>query len=71
MTVNPHGLFATVLESRMRGNPDPSWSPDSRKIVYVPHEMKQQIWVMDADGSDKRRVTSDHRGHLEASWQPR
>ena len=72
MTVRPDGSDASVLQSRMRGHPDPSWSPNSRKIAYIPGEFND-IWVIDADGSDRRRVTSDprRRDHVDASWQPR
>jgi len=43
----------------------PSWSPDGKKIVYnVYNEDKSfsSIWVMDADGSGKTRLTTEGDG---------
>ena len=45
---------------------DPSWSPDGRQILYrrvsYDHRIYQdpgygEIWIMNADGSNKRQVT--------------
>jgi len=42
------------------GNYDPHWSPDGRKIVYVScRDDNQEIYSMNADGSDQKRLTSD------------
>ena len=37
----------------------PTWSPDGSKIVYdfTPTGANGEIWVMDADGSNKKRLT--------------
>ena len=50
----------------------PSWSPDSKRIVYINGD---NIWVMDADGGRKERITPLHNGPtiLEQSrprWSP-
>ncbi len=37
----------------------PSWSPDGKRIVY---ENGDTIWVMNADGGRKERITSIHQG---------
>ena len=37
---------------------DPTWSPDGRKIAFVSDRAgKGEIYVMNADGSGKRRLT--------------
>ncbi len=37
----------------------PSWSPDSKRLVY---DNGNNIWVMDADGGRKKRITPIHQG---------
>ena len=51
----------------------PTWSPDGRKIAYGQYETSgfgedpttASIWVMDADGSHKVRLTT---GAVHGSW---
>jgi Tol biopolymer transport system component len=49
----------------------PSWSPDGKRIVYnvgsnsYPRE-DPSVWVMDADGSGKSRLTAGYEPH----WSP-
>ena len=45
----------------------PSWSPNGRAIVFV---RDGDIWLMDADGTRKRRVTSGKERDSEPSWSP-
>jgi Tol biopolymer transport system component len=35
----------------------PSWSPDGSAIVWVHHDLSDDVWVMDADGSNKTNLT--------------
>ena len=56
----------------------PDWSPDGTKIAYqafrkkeldIPlRELRREIYVMDADGSRKRRLTDE--GGVHPSWSP-
>ena len=40
------------------GNSDPQWTSDGKKIVYVSYENeKSEIFIMNADGSKKTRLT--------------
>ena len=40
------------------GNSDPQWTPDGSRIVYVSHDNeKPEIYIMNADGSKKTRLT--------------
>ena len=51
----------------------PDWSSDGQRIVYTSVEGSehQQVWVMDSDGSNQRRVTGDDTlASFEAAWSP-
>ncbi len=38
----------------------PSWSPDSRKIIFWSNrEGTKQIYVMDADGKNLKKISGD------------
>jgi Tol biopolymer transport system component len=55
---------------------DPTWSPDGAHIAFTRHEVggeftqstQDDIYVMDADGSDLRQITPDREG--QSSWKP-
>ena len=46
----------------------PDWSPDGKRIAYT--VANSSIWVMDADGTNKRRVTEDHFFTAGSQWRP-
>ena len=52
----------------------PAWSPDGKRIAFnrgregAPHE--QDLHVMDADGSDARRLSNDAGAEYMPSWAP-
>lgn len=50
---------------------DPVYSPDGTQVAYVSNETGEwHIYLMNADGSNRRRVTEDGANYLFPVWQP-
>jgi len=64
--VNTDGTGLRRLAADARG---PAWSPDGAKIAYTRFH-GGGVWVMDADGSGKRRVTPAPLGAEWVAWSP-
>ena len=71
--MHPDGRLKRKLAER---GAQPSFSPGGRRVVYVVPRARQSvqgasdIYVMNADGSGKRRLTRSGRRNLAPSWQP-
>jgi len=50
----------------------PAWSPDGGLIAFVRSRMHEgsEIWVMNADGSNQRKLTRLGRTNDTPAWQP-
>lgn len=60
--IRPDGSEVTYLTKFIDGTQigEPRWSPDSRKLVfYVYRHEQQDLWTMNADGTDLRPITWD------------
>jgi hypothetical protein len=60
------GLDRLTRDGRASG---PRWSPDGKQLAYLDGG---NLWIMNANGSHKRRVTHGAPGHTDArpSWSP-
>ena len=61
-----------------KGNWTPRWSPDGKKIIFCSNrgvesegsEDAYEIYVMDADGSNVRQLTTNERSATRPHWSP-
>ena len=73
---NTHKLTA-MDEFQLQLAADPQISPDGKKIVYVrrfadPMTDKRysNLWIINADGSDHRPITTGNRSDVSPRWSP-
>lgn len=81
-TMKPDGTNRTsLLEGSGLGHQleQPSWSPDRNKVafnVYLPNRggdfdfLNSEIFVVDADGTERRRLTHDSEPVVAPAWSP-
>jgi TolB protein len=79
-TMNPDGTGPTPLTSGPAVNLEPAWSPDGKKIALVSYRdepnpttcspCNAEIYVMDADGGNQTRLTSDPASDVSPAWSP-
>lgn len=61
------GGDAVMVVGEMGGTP--SWSPDGRRIVYhADTDTVKQIFVINADGTGKKQITSGTAMHVDPVW---
>jgi hypothetical protein len=61
-----HGSPAVLLTSEELHYGDPVFSPDGRRIAYIEGggDHANGLWVMDADGTNRRKVAGGDWGHV-------
>lgn len=64
------GLMAKKLTDNIDNNHSPIWSPDGKQIAYVADTYgSDNIFIMNADGTNVRRVTYDKSNDRHPSWR--
>jgi eukaryotic-like serine/threonine-protein kinase len=62
-------IFPLATESLR--NLHPGWSPDGSQLVYISTaEMGERLWVMDADGRNKRPISPAEGIYSKPDWSP-
>ena len=52
-------------------NYDPAFSPDGRRVVYISvYQGREQLFVMNPDGTHVRQLTHDSADHEDPAWSP-
>src|SRR6266700_2284074 len=59
------------LTSGVKLDTNPAWAPDSRRLLFVSNrEENSQLWLIDTDGGEARKLTTMLNGIDEAVWSP-
>jgi Tol biopolymer transport system component len=79
-TVRPDGTQLTAIHTATQSNQRPKWSPDGTRIAYISpppgldpgsvEDWDYEIFVVHADGTGLRRVTSNDITDHYVSWAP-
>jgi TolB protein len=73
-TMDPHGGQRTRLTDLDGGNvQEPAWSPDGERIAFhvsFGGAIDDEIYVVDADGSDLVQITKNARSDSNPAWSP-
>lgn len=65
------GAEPVPLATATQGNFEPSVSPDGKHVAFVSsREGDPEIYVMDADGANVRRLTAFHKEDWAPQWSP-
>jgi Tol biopolymer transport system component len=69
-TITPGGTATRITFSN--GSSDPAYSPDGSRIAFVSANPggTYQIFVMNADGSGRRQITTTSTAKKEPTWSP-
>ena len=71
--VEPHtGDLANITQTRNIYEFQPAWSPNGQEIVFVGCRecTEPDLYIMNADGSERRQITSGPDAELNPRWSP-
>jgi dipeptidyl aminopeptidase/acylaminoacyl peptidase len=60
------------LTSGAKHDTRPAWAPDSRHLLFISDREgeKNQLWLIDTEGGEARKLTTMLNGVSEAAWSP-
>ena len=60
------------LTSGSKNDSNPVWAPDSRRLLFLSdrEEERNQLWLINTDGGEARKLTNMLNGISEAAWSP-
>src|SRR5256884_7907090 len=60
------------LTSGVKNDTNPVWAPDSKRLLFLSdrEEEKNQLWLINTDGGEARKLTNMLNGVSEAAWSP-
>jgi Tol biopolymer transport system component len=65
------GREARRIKVPLNGLTTPSWSPDGRQLVFTGYDGGlSDLFVINADGTDLRRLTNDKYADFHPAWSP-
>jgi TolB protein len=65
------GPLAQAYQVTYSANYDPAFSPDGKQAVYVSViDGREQLFIMNADGSVSHQITRDDADHEDPAWSP-
>lgn len=71
-TANPDGSRAdNITAESLADETYPAWSPDGTRIAFISdRDGQHEIYAMNSQGGDGRRLTHDSGIHLDPAWSP-
>ncbi len=73
LQLDEHGAVAKSrqLTSGTKSDTNPVWAPDSKRLLFLSNrEESNQLWLIDTDGGEARKLTTMSRGVSDAAWSP-
>src|SRR5260221_2241408 len=60
------------LTGGVKNDTQPVWAPDSGRLLFLSdrEEEKNQLWLINTDGGEARKLTNMLNGVSEAAWSP-
>ena len=65
--MGPNGERVAVLTTSFDDEFNPTWSPDGSEVLYVRDNFGNEVWLMDADGDNRRSIVAFGE---DPSWAP-